>query len=119
MLLLAVAGGVAVANLYYAQPLAAQMATTFGVSSGAIGTALVATQIGYTLGMTLLVPLGDGRERRRVIIVTVVAAVPALLLLSAAPNVPVLAASSLVVGLVSSVPQMILPYAVNLLPNSE
>jgi predicted MFS family arabinose efflux permease len=119
MLLLAVAGGVAVANLYYAQPLAAQMAVSFGVSAGAIGTALVATQIGYTLGMTLLVPLGDGRERRRVIVMTVVAAVPALLLLSIAPNVPVLAVSSLIVGLVSSVPQMILPYAVNLLPNSE
>lgn len=119
MLLLAIAGGVAVANLYYAQPLAAQMAASFGVTAGAIGTALVATQIGYTLGMTLLVPLGDGRERRRVILVTVIAAVPALLLLSAAPNVPVLAISSLIVGLVSSVPQMILPYAVNLLPNSE
>lgn len=119
MLLLAVAAGVVVANLYYAQPLAAEMAASFGVSSASIGTALFATQIGYALGMLLLVPLGDGRERRRVIVTTMLCASPALMFLAFAPNVPVLAVASLIVGIASSVPQMILPYAVELLPNAE
>lgn len=117
--LLSVAAGVAVANLYYAQPLAASMANSFGVAPATLGSALVATQIGYALGMVLLVPLGDGRERRRIIVTTVSSAVPALLVLAFAPNVTVLVLSSLLVGVVSSVPQMILPYAVTLAPSED
>jgi predicted MFS family arabinose efflux permease len=119
MLLLAVAAGISVANLYYAQPLAASMAATLGVSSAALGSALAATQIGYALGMVLLVPLGDGRERRRVIVTTLLAAAPPLLLVAGARNVAMLALSSLLVGVASSVPQMILPYAVELAPIAD
>lgn len=117
--LLAVAAGVAVANLYYAQPLAARMAEDLGVAAEAVGTALVATQIGYALGMVLLVPLGDSRERRATIVATLGVAVPALLAVAAARSVPVLTASCLAVGLASSVPQMILPFAVDLAPPEE
>jgi len=119
MLLLSVAAGISVANLYYAQPLAAAMAESLGVSSTGIGTALAATQIGYALGMVLLVPLGDGRERRRVIVTTLLAAAPPLLLLASARNVAVLTLSSLLVGVASSVPQMILPYAIELAPIAD
>ena len=116
MLLLASSAGLGAANLYYAQPLAARMAGDLHAEAKDVGAALVATQVGYALGMLLLVPLGDGRERRRVIVTTVASAVPALLLVAIAPSVPALAASSLLVGLASSVPQMIVPYAVDLAP---
>lgn len=119
MPLLAVAAGICVANLYYAQPLAAAMAQSLGVAPAAIGSALMATQVGYALGMTLLVPLGDGRERRRVIVLTMLTTGPALLLLASAQNVAMLTVSSFLVGIASSVPQMILPYAVELSPIGE
>jgi len=76
LLLLAAAAGICVANLYYAQPLAAAMAQSLGVAPAAIGGALMATQVGYALGMTLLVPLGDGRERRGVILTTLLCSRP-------------------------------------------
>ncbi len=119
MFLLTVAAAVSVANLYYAQPLAAAIAESLNISPGAIGSALMATQAGYALGMITLAPLGDGRERRRVIVVTLLVSVPALLLLASARTVPMLVVSSLFVGMTSSVPQMILPYAVNMVPVQE
>lgn len=117
--LLAVAAGLSVANLYYAQPLAARMAAELGVLPESVGAALVATQIGYALGMVLLVPLGDSRERRGTIVATLAAAVPALLAVAAARSVPLLTVSFLAVGVASSVPQMILPFAVDLAPPAD
>jgi predicted MFS family arabinose efflux permease len=114
LFLLSAAAGLTVANLYYAQPLAAAMAADLGVPAKAIGASLVATQVGYALGMVLLVPLGDSRERRSTIVVTLAASVPALLLVATARSVVVLTASFLAVGVASSVPQMILPFAVDL-----
>jgi len=118
-LLLAAGAGLGAANLYYAQPLAAAMAASLHVPVAAIGSALTATQVGYALGMVLLVPLGDGRERRAVIVATIAAAVPSLLLVALANSVVTLVASSLVVGVASSVAQMIVPYAVDLAPPQD
>ncbi|MBV9946793.1 MAG: MFS transporter [Myxococcales bacterium] len=119
LLLLAVSAAVSVSNLYYAQPLAAEMAASLRADARAIGAALVATQAGYALGMLLLVPLGDGRERRSAIVVTIAASVPFLLLVATARSVPALTAASLLVGLTSSVPQMIIPYGVGLAAPAE
>ncbi len=60
VLLLAVACGVTVANLYYAQPLLPELRVQFGLGAAAAGTIITVTQLGYAAGMLLLVPLGDG-----------------------------------------------------------
>lgn len=119
LLLLAVAAGLGVANLYYGQPLAAAIGESLHAHVRSIGTALTATQIGYALGMILLVPLGDARERRSLVVTTVACAVPALLLLAMSRSVPALVVSSLLVGASSSVAQMIVPYAVDLAPADQ
>jgi predicted MFS family arabinose efflux permease len=116
LVLLAAAAGLGAANLYYGQPLAAAIGESLRAPPAAIGTALTATQIGYALGMILLVPLGDARERRSLIVTTVGCAVPALLLVAVSRSVPALVASSLLVGASSSVAQMIVPYSVDLAP---
>ncbi|AKU99260.1 Major facilitator superfamily (MFS_1) transporter [Labilithrix luteola] len=113
---MAVASGLSAANLYYAQPLAAEMAQSLSARPAAVGGAMMSTQVGYAIGMILLVPLGDGRERRSMIVTTLLAAVPALLLVASAQSIPALVMSSFLVGVASSVPQMILPYAVDLVP---
>jgi predicted MFS family arabinose efflux permease len=116
---LAAAAGLAVANLYYAQPLAATMATSLGVSARALGGALTLSQVGYALGMLLLVPLGDGRERRSLMVATALAASVSLMVTAAAPDFAALAAASLLLGFASSLPQMIVPYAASLVPAEE
>ncbi|HEY4186573.1 MAG TPA: MFS transporter [Polyangia bacterium] len=117
--LLAVVTGVAVANLYYAQPLAAMMADSLHVGAGALGFALMLSQIGYALGMLLLVPLGDGRERRGLMVTAALASAVALLLLSVVPSYPALAAVSLILGFASCLPQMAVPFAVGLVPPEQ
>ncbi|MCL2725364.1 MAG: MFS transporter [Polyangiaceae bacterium] len=117
--LLAATAGLGVANLYYAQPLAAAITASLHAKPAEIGSTLMATQIGYAFGMVLLVPLGDGRERRFIIVSTLLAAVPALLMLAASTSVAALLVSSLLVGVTSAVPQMVLPYAVDLAEPAE
>jgi predicted MFS family arabinose efflux permease len=117
--LLAVVAGIAVANLYYAQPMAAMMAGSLRVSAAALGVAMMLCQIGYALGMLLLVPLGDGRERRSLMVITAVASAITLLLIALAPSYPAVAALSLVLGFVSCLPQLAVPFAVGLVPPDQ
>lgn len=109
----------AVANLYYAQPLAERMARDFHTTAGGLSSALVGTQLGYAAGMLLLVPLGDVRERRSVLAVTAFGAAIALVVFALAPSLILLTIASLLVGLGASVTQMILPFAVGEAPIAE
>jgi MFS family permease len=75
VLLLATACGLSVANLYYAQPVLDAIAKTYLTSSGTAGLVVTLGQIGYALGLALLVPVGDLVSRRRLVpIVLVVSA---------------------------------------------
>ena len=48
---MAIACGMAVANLYYAQPLLHTLAEVFGTSIGTTGLIITMTQFGYVLGL--------------------------------------------------------------------
>ena len=117
--LLSVAAGFGVANLYYAQPLAATMARELGVSAGKIGLSLMACQLGYALGMLLLVPLGDGRERRKLMVQTTLATSVSALLVAFSSRYAVLVVASAVLGFSSCLPQMAVPFAVGLVDREE
>jgi predicted MFS family arabinose efflux permease len=99
MLLFAVASGLSVANVYYAQPLLDALALDFGISHAAIGSVVTTTQVGCALALMLLVPLGDRVERRRLMAVQLWALVAALAVVSLARSTPVLLAGMLAVGL--------------------
>jgi predicted MFS family arabinose efflux permease len=58
-----VAGGAAVGNLYYVQPLLAVIAVSLHVGRATAGLLVTATQVGYATGLVLIVPLGDDRGR--------------------------------------------------------
>ena len=65
--LFAFTSGASVANVYFAQPLLDRLASDFGVSLGAIGSVVTATQAGSMLALLFLVPLGDQLDRRRLV----------------------------------------------------
>ncbi len=67
VLVFAVACGLAVANLYYAQPILDTIAKSFHTSSATAGLVVTLSQIGYAVGLALLVPLGDLVSRRRLV----------------------------------------------------
>jgi predicted MFS family arabinose efflux permease len=119
VLLLAVACGAAVANLYYAQPLLDVIARDLGVSAATAGLLVTASQVGYAAGLVLLVPLGDLLDRRRMVTRMLVVTAAGLALTAAAPSFAVLAAAIAVVGVTSVVAQVLVPLAGTLAPEHE
>jgi predicted MFS family arabinose efflux permease len=89
---MAVGCGLSVANIYYSQPLLADMGRYFGVSDRRMGLVSMFSQVGYATGMLLFVPLGDRLERRSFILMMLGAATIALLGVAAAPSFAWLAA---------------------------
>ncbi|WP_372439782.1 MFS transporter [Burkholderia plantarii] len=102
VVLFAVASGVSVANVYYAQPLLDAFAADFGIARAAVGGVVTATQIGCALALLSLVPLGDRLDRRRLIGAQCVALVAALAAVAGARSVPLLLAAMLGVGLLGT-----------------
>jgi len=118
-LLFAVAGGAAVGNLYYVQPLLAVIATSLHVSSATAGLLVTATQVGYAAGIVLIVPLGDVRNRRRLIPLMMGASALALALCAAAPTFAVLAVAMVLVGVTTVSGQILTPFAGDLTDDSD
>jgi predicted MFS family arabinose efflux permease len=119
VLLLAITCGTAAANLYYAQPLLHTLAGTFGVSNGTAGLLITISQLGYVLGLSLLVPLGDLHERRGLISGTMILTAAALVVAAVAPAFAVLGATMAVVGLTSVVAQIVVPMSSSLSAEHE
>jgi predicted MFS family arabinose efflux permease len=106
---MALACGVSVANIYYAQPLLEQFARQFHTTVAGVAAVPSATQIGYAAGLLLLGPLGDRHARHRVILLMAALLVPALLGAALARSVLLLAAASFAIGMLSSIAQQIIP----------
>ncbi len=119
VLLLAGGAGLAVASLYYAQPMLGVLAGDIGASTRAAGFVPTLTQLGYALGILLLAPLGDRYDRRRIILAKAVALCAALLLAGAAPSIGMLLAASLFIGLAATLAQDIVPAAAALAPEAS
>ena len=110
-LFFAVAAGIAVSNVYFAQPLLVSIGQDFGLSAGVLGLVVTATQVGYGVGLFLLVPLGDMVNRRRLIVAQFGLMAIALLAAGAAPNALVLLAGMAAVGLLAVVTQALVAFA--------
>ncbi|MEU3183904.1 MFS transporter [Streptomyces sp. NPDC006923] len=115
--LLAVASGMTVANLYYAQPLLSSLSGVFHTSTATVGALITVTQVGYVIGMVFLVPLGDRLEKRNLITVLLTITTLALVAAGLATSFPMLLIASLVSGATSVVAQILVPFAASLAPD--
>jgi predicted MFS family arabinose efflux permease len=108
---MAVATGTAVASNYYAQPLLPDMGRSLHLSPGTSGLVVTVAQVGYALGLALLTPLGDVVERRRLTTVLCLGTAGALCWLGASPAWWSLLPAALVVGALSVLAQVLVPFA--------
>lgn len=112
--LMSAASGATVANLYYNQPLLGDIGRALGAAGSSLGLVPTMTQVGYAVGMLLIVPLGDSHERRRVIVLMSVLVSLALVGTALAPTLPWLVLASFVVGVTTVSPQLLVPFAAHL-----
>lgn len=118
--LFAMASGLCVANVYYAQPLLDLLAASLGMSLAAVGSVVTATQIGSALALLFLVPLGDRLERRRLMLVQLLFLVVALLWVGWAQSPWLLLAGMLAVGLLgTAMTQGLIAYAASAAGDGE
>lgn len=116
--LFAAACGLVAANLYYGQPLAGPISASLGFTPAATGLIVTLTQIGYGLGLLLIVPLGDLLENRRLVLTLIAISAVALVgaALSSTPMMFLLA--SLCIGLASVAVQVLVPFAAHMAPDA-
>ncbi len=114
ILIMAIACGITIANLYYNQPLLALLAKDFSAPVHAVGLIPTLTQIGYALGILLLVPLGDLWERRRLIVVMMILTSLALAIAANSPNLTWLIIASFMIGVTTIAAQIIIPFSTQL-----
>jgi predicted MFS family arabinose efflux permease len=109
--LLAVACGIAVADIYYAQPLLEEIGRDLGIGPAGLGFVTTVTQVGYFLGLLLIVPLGDLLNRRILIPAGSVIAAVALVAVAVSPGPVTFFVASGAVGLATVVQQVIIAYS--------
>ncbi|MCZ7835134.1 MFS transporter [Atlantibacter hermannii] len=111
--------GLAVANVYSAQPLLESIAASMNVQSGTIGTVVTATQTGYAIGLLFLVPLGDRCNRKTLVLAQLLLSVLALTTAAFAANFMTLLGAMLLVGLMAVVAQLMVAWAATLAPPEQ
>ncbi|MFB9238412.1 MFS transporter [Plantactinospora siamensis] len=109
--LFALAAGVAIGNLYWAQPLLGFIAGDLRAATETAGWLVTATQVGYAVGVLLLVPLGDILDRRRFVPVMLLTSAAALLQCALAPSIGVLLLALGLLGATSISGQVLTPLA--------
>ena len=84
---LAIVAGVAVANIYYNQPLLNMIRQDLGVSEFKANLIAMITQVGYALGLLFIVPLGDLYQRKHIILTNFCVLVVSLLTIALSSNI--------------------------------
>ncbi|NQD76478.1 MFS transporter [Pseudomonas sp. CM27] len=113
-LLLAITSAMAVATVYFAQPLLESMAAELGVAQQQIGWVVGATQAGYAFGLLLIVPLGDLIDRKRLILGQLLFSAVALVGVGMAPNWSVLLLALASTGLMAVMVQVMVAHAASM-----
>ncbi|SEJ60556.1 Predicted arabinose efflux permease, MFS family [Sphingobium sp. AP50] len=114
ILLMAVACGVIVANLYYAQTLIDVIGPEIGMSASVAGLITTLTQLGYGLGLFLIVPIADLFENRRIILGSIILTIAGCIGIALSSGPTSFLIASIVTGIGAIGAQVIVPLASHL-----
>lgn len=109
--MMSIVGGLTVANLYYNQPLLEEIRASLQINEMEANIITVVTQIGYALGLLLIVPMADMCSRRKIVITSMFVAMLMAAVIALASNVWMVWGASIILGACSVVPQIFVPMA--------
>jgi predicted MFS family arabinose efflux permease len=109
-LLFSVTCALAVANVYFVQPLLEAIAESLQVSPGLAGVVVTATQVGYAVGLVFIVALGDLLNRKRLMLSQAVLSAVALVVAGCAGQWSMLLGAMVMVGMTAVLVQVVVAY---------
>jgi len=116
--ILAIIAGLSVANLYYVQSLLPLIAKDLMLSAGEVLLIPMAIQIGLALSLLLLLPIGDGVDRRRMLVYAALAMALACAAIGLLPSFPMLLLAFFGLGSATLVPYLLPTYVSGLVPDA-
>jgi predicted MFS family arabinose efflux permease len=111
IVMMAIIAGAVITNLYCVQPILPLIAASMGVDQSTIDLVAGAALLGFAFGLALLLPLGDRFDRRKLVLGQIVVAILFALCAAISPSIWTLIAASFGLGMVSCVPQQLVPFA--------
>lgn len=112
--LMTIGAGLVVANNYYNQPLLGMIAHDLGETEASTSLVAMITQVGYAIGLLLIIPLGDMFKRKRIILIDFIFILLSLLAFALSRSLAMMIVASFFIGLTSVVPQIFIPIAAQL-----
>ncbi|TPM27441.1 MFS transporter [Mesorhizobium sp. B2-3-4] len=109
--MMAIVAGAVITNLYCVQPILPLIASGFHSTLTAVDLVAGAALLGFSTGLALLLPLGDRFDRRKLVLGQIVVAFVLDIVACFVADVWALAAVSFGIGVVSCVPQQLVPFA--------
>lgn len=113
----AITCGIMVGSLYFAQPIIELIAPDLGIDDRLAGLIVTLNQVGYGIGLLLVVPLADVVENRRLILASLFATAAALAGLALAPTAATFLGISVALGFCAAGAQVVVPYIASLAPD--
>ena len=112
--LMSVSAGLVAANMYYFQPLLNYISAEFNVSESQASSVALATQLGYALGLLLIIPLGDKVANHRILRFDFLVMIGSLIAVAVSGSLWLLIAASFLVGFTSMIPHLFVPMTARL-----
>jgi len=119
IIMMAIIAGAVITNIYCTQPILPLIAAGFQVDLTAVDLVAGAALLGFATGLALLLPMGDRYDRRKLVLAQIALAFVFALAAAFAPGIWPLIFASFGVGIVSCVPQQLVPFAAVMSAPSE
>ncbi|MGN8343615.1 MFS transporter [Pseudomonas sp. SMV71] len=110
-LLFSITCALAVANVYFVQPLLDAIAQSLQIAPGLAGFVVSATQAGYAVGLVFIVALGDLVNRKKLMVCQTLLSAVALVVAGSAGQWPLLLGAMVTVGMMAVLVQIVIAYA--------
>lgn len=119
IVMMAIIAGAVITNIYCTQPILPLIAAGMRVDVATVDLVAGAALLGFATGLALLLPMGDRFDRRKLVLGQIAVTFGFAVAAALAPGIWSLIAASFGLGIVSCVPQQLVPFAAVMSPPSE